>query len=105
MVYIHGESYDWNSGNPYDGSTISAYGNVVFVTINFRLGILGKVVAIIFLSLFSNFLHGSYFEAMVKLKTVSLASARSIMIMRSWQYSKQMRMSGVLGNDTWSNGK
>ncbi|KAL2744786.1 hypothetical protein V1477_007328 [Vespula maculifrons] len=41
MVFIHGESYEWNSGNPYDGTVLTAYGNVVFVTINFRLGILG----------------------------------------------------------------
>ena len=42
MVYIHGESYEWNSGNPYDGSVLSSYGQVVVVTINFRLGVLGK---------------------------------------------------------------
>lgn len=42
MVFIHGESYEWNSGNPYDGTVLTAYGNVVFVTINFRLGILGE---------------------------------------------------------------
>ncbi|XP_044006502.1 uncharacterized protein LOC122851385 isoform X2 [Aphidius gifuensis] len=41
MVFIHGESYEWNSGNPYDGSVLAAYGHIVFVTINFRLGILG----------------------------------------------------------------
>nr|XP_033321217.1 uncharacterized protein LOC117217606 [Megalopta genalis] len=41
MVFIHGESFEWNSGNPYDGAILSAYGNVIFVTINFRLGILG----------------------------------------------------------------
>lgn len=41
IVFIHGESYEWNSGNPYDGSVLAAYGNVVFVTVNFRLGILG----------------------------------------------------------------
>ncbi|EZA54823.1 Neuroligin-4, X-linked [Ooceraea biroi] len=41
MMFIHGESYEWNSGNPYDGTILAAYGNVVFVTINFRLGILG----------------------------------------------------------------
>ena len=44
MVFIHGESYEWNSGNPYDGSVLAAYGNVVFVTVNFRLGILGKML-------------------------------------------------------------
>ncbi|XP_044583512.1 uncharacterized protein LOC123264341 [Cotesia glomerata] len=41
MVFIHGESFEWNSGNPYDGTVLAAYGDVVFVTINFRLGILG----------------------------------------------------------------
>lgn len=41
MVFIHGESYDWNSGNPYDGSELAAHGNVIVVTINFRLGIFG----------------------------------------------------------------
>ncbi|XP_020287856.1 uncharacterized protein LOC109856698 isoform X2 [Pseudomyrmex gracilis] len=41
MVFIHGESFEWNSGNPYDGAILAAYGNVIFVTINFRLGILG----------------------------------------------------------------
>ncbi|XP_076312497.1 neuroligin-4, X-linked-like isoform X1 [Tachypleus tridentatus] len=46
MVYIHGESYFWNSGNPYDGSVLASYGNVVVVTINFRLGVLGFFPAI-----------------------------------------------------------
>ncbi|XP_042891084.1 uncharacterized protein LOC122265736 [Penaeus japonicus] len=41
MVYIHGESYEWNSGNPYDGTVLAAYGRVIVVTVNFRLGILG----------------------------------------------------------------
>lgn len=42
IVYIHGESFEWNSGNPYDGSVLASYGKVVVVTINFRLGILGR---------------------------------------------------------------
>ncbi|GIY43998.1 hypothetical protein CDAR_520241 [Caerostris darwini] len=42
MVFIHGESYDWNSGNAYDGSVLASFGNVIVVTINFRLGLLGK---------------------------------------------------------------
>ncbi|KAG8194056.1 hypothetical protein JTE90_003005 [Oedothorax gibbosus] len=46
MVYIHGESYEWNSGNPYDGRVLASYGNVVVVTINFRLGILGFLPAV-----------------------------------------------------------
>lgn len=41
IVYIHGESYEWNSGNPYDGSILASTGNVILVTINFRLGVLG----------------------------------------------------------------
>ncbi|XP_044751984.1 neuroligin-4, Y-linked-like isoform X2 [Coccinella septempunctata] len=41
IVFIHGESYEWNSGNPYDGSVLAAYAKVVVVTFNFRLGILG----------------------------------------------------------------
>ncbi|XP_026467545.1 neuroligin-4, Y-linked-like [Ctenocephalides felis] len=41
VVFIHGESYEWNSGNPYDGSVLAAYARLVVVTVNFRLGILG----------------------------------------------------------------
>ncbi|XP_053671133.1 uncharacterized protein LOC128721406 [Anopheles nili] len=41
IVYIHGESYEWNSGNHYDGTTLAMNGNVIVVTINFRLGVLG----------------------------------------------------------------
>nr|XP_001810887.1 PREDICTED: neuroligin-4, Y-linked isoform X1 [Tribolium castaneum] len=41
VVFVHGESYEWNSGNPYDGSVLASYGGVVVVTVNYRLGILG----------------------------------------------------------------
>lgn len=41
MVFIHGESYEWNSGNAYDGSVLASYGQVIVVTVNYRLGILG----------------------------------------------------------------
>ncbi|KAB0797957.1 hypothetical protein PPYR_08950 [Photinus pyralis] len=41
VVFIHGESYEWNSGNPYDGSVLASYGGIVVVTVNYRLGILG----------------------------------------------------------------
>ncbi|KAH7962212.1 hypothetical protein HPB52_014914 [Rhipicephalus sanguineus] len=44
-MFIHGESYEWNSGNPYDGTVMASVGNVVVVTINFRLGILGFLPA------------------------------------------------------------
>lgn len=42
MVFIHGESYEWNSGNSYDGSVLASHGNVVVITLNYRLGIFGK---------------------------------------------------------------
>lgn len=41
LVYIHGESYEWNSGNLYDGTVLASHSNIIVVTINFRLGILG----------------------------------------------------------------
>ncbi|XP_070148712.1 neuroligin 3 isoform X1 [Polyergus mexicanus] len=41
IMFVHGESYEWSSGNPYDGSVLASYGGVVVVTINYRLGILG----------------------------------------------------------------
>uniref|UniRef100_T1JPI5 Carboxylesterase type B domain-containing protein n=1 Tax=Strigamia maritima TaxID=126957 RepID=T1JPI5_STRMM len=41
MVYVHGESFEWNSGNAYDASVLSSFGDVVVVTINYRLGVLG----------------------------------------------------------------
>lgn len=43
IIFIHGESFEWNSGNPYDGSVLASYGNVIVITINYRLGILGEI--------------------------------------------------------------
>lgn len=43
LVYVHGESYEWNSGNPYDGTVLASTGRVIVVTINFRLGVLGEL--------------------------------------------------------------
>jgi hypothetical protein len=42
LVYIHGESYEWNSGNLYDGTVLAAHSNIIVVTINFRIGVLGE---------------------------------------------------------------
>ena len=42
ILFIHGDSYEWGSGNVYDGSVLAAVGRVVVVTLNYRLGILGK---------------------------------------------------------------
>lgn len=41
-MFIHGESFEWNSGNPYDGSVLASYGKVIFITINYRVGVLGE---------------------------------------------------------------
>jgi hypothetical protein len=43
ILFIHGDSYEWGSGNIYDGSMLAAVGKVVVVTLNYRLGILGKI--------------------------------------------------------------
>nr|XP_053644334.1 neuroligin-4, X-linked-like [Cherax quadricarinatus] len=42
VVFVHGESYEWGSSSLYDGSILAALGRVIVVTINYRLGILGK---------------------------------------------------------------
>ncbi len=41
MVFIHGGSYEEGSGARYSGFTLALHG-VVVVTINYRLGLLGK---------------------------------------------------------------
>lgn len=43
LVFVHGESYEWSSGNPYDGTVLASHAGLVVVTINYRLGILGKL--------------------------------------------------------------
>ncbi|XP_066143229.1 neuroligin-4, X-linked-like isoform X1 [Euwallacea fornicatus] len=46
IVFLHdAESFEWSSGNPYDGSVLASFGQVVVVTLNFRLGILGFLKA------------------------------------------------------------
>ena len=42
LVFINGESYEWDSGNQFDGTILSSFGQVIVVTLNYRLGILGK---------------------------------------------------------------
>ncbi|XP_049887919.1 uncharacterized protein LOC126382175 [Pectinophora gossypiella] len=41
LVFVHGDSFEWSSGNPYDGRILASYGNIMVITVNFRLGILG----------------------------------------------------------------
>lgn len=42
FFFVHGESFEWGSGNPYDGSVLASYGHIIVITVNFRLGILGE---------------------------------------------------------------
>ncbi|GBP64355.1 Neuroligin-1 [Eumeta japonica] len=42
LVFVHGESYEWSSGNPYDGAVLASHAGLVVVTINYRLGVLGE---------------------------------------------------------------
>lgn len=41
LFWIHGGSFTMGSANEYNGSVLAAQGNVVVVTINYRLGLLG----------------------------------------------------------------
>lgn len=43
LVWIHGGAYTSGSGALYDGSGLAARGDVVVVTVNYRLGVLGFV--------------------------------------------------------------
>lgn len=62
IVYVHGESYEWNSGNPYDGTVLASAGRVIVVTINFRLGVLGKYSSFGFLPFLSQKYCGVFVE-------------------------------------------
>ena len=42
IVLLPGESFSWGAGSLYDGSLLAAYGQVLVVTLNARLGVLGK---------------------------------------------------------------
>ena len=55
ILYIHGESYEMGSGSSYDGSVLASYADLVVVTFNYRLGVLGKFWA----PKFKFLLHGN----------------------------------------------
>uniref|UniRef100_A0A3Q3L2J5 Neuroligin 4 X-linked a n=1 Tax=Mastacembelus armatus TaxID=205130 RepID=A0A3Q3L2J5_9TELE len=48
MVYIHGGSYMEGTGNMIDGSILASYGNVIVITINYRLGVLDLIFSCLF---------------------------------------------------------
>jgi len=43
MLWIHGGAFMAGTGNQYDGSELCARGDIIVVTINYRLGVLGFV--------------------------------------------------------------
>ncbi|GCC29438.1 hypothetical protein chiPu_0007880 [Chiloscyllium punctatum] len=53
MVYIHGGSYMEGTGNMIDGSILASYGNVIVITLNYRVGVLGKKQQTLGFSFFS----------------------------------------------------
>lgn len=61
MVYVHGGSYTEGTGNMMDGSVLASYGNVIVITINYRLGVLGKRIRLLYLCnvLNSSVLYGN----------------------------------------------
>ncbi|KAK6317065.1 hypothetical protein J4Q44_G00124650 [Coregonus suidteri] len=42
MVYIHGGSYMEGTGNMIDGSVLASYGNVIVITLNYRVGAVAR---------------------------------------------------------------
>ena len=50
MVFIHGDSYMWGTGNIFDGRILASHGQVVVITINYRLGILGGTLIFFWVS-------------------------------------------------------
>jgi len=47
VVFVHGEDFEFGTGNAYDGSVLAAYGHVIVVTINYRLGVMGKIYRLV----------------------------------------------------------
>ncbi len=46
MIYIHGGNFDHGSGNTFPGQMLAASQEVVVVTFNYRLGLLGLTFAL-----------------------------------------------------------
>ena len=58
VMFIHGETYSIGTGNAYDGSVLAAYGQVVVITLNFRMGVLGKCLYVLHRHLHLSHSHG-----------------------------------------------
>lgn len=68
MVFCHGGSNQVGSGSLFDGSAVAAIGDVIVITINYRLNVLG------FLTPDTNILQGNYglHDQLLALKWISL---------------------------------
>lgn len=42
-MFIQGEDFSYGAGHPYDPSILVSQAHVIVITLNFRLGILGKL--------------------------------------------------------------
>ena len=49
VLFVHGYSYDIGTGNAYDGTVMAAYGHLIVITMNYRLGLLGKGIKVAFI--------------------------------------------------------
>lgn len=72
MVYVHGGSYTEGTGNMMDGSVLASYGNVIVITINYRLGVLGKRIHFLYLC---NVLKSSVLYGNMSLYSFSMGAA------------------------------
>ena len=43
VVFIHGESFSWGSGNLHDGRVLATYAKLIVITVNYRLGVFGFI--------------------------------------------------------------
>lgn len=43
LVIVHGGDYGWGAGNAYNASVLAAYSQNLVVTLNYRLGIYGRI--------------------------------------------------------------
>jgi len=48
VVFVHGDDFEFGTGNAYDGSVLAAYAHVIVVTFNYRVGVLGTLIIAVY---------------------------------------------------------